>query len=170
MKRGFVTPIVLVIILGAIMVVWFSLSKSVPPEASDVGDKAPNFELENIDGATTSLSDYEGQVVVLNFFTTWCPPCIEETEELEMYEQAYGDESPLLIISREESVDTVSAFRDEHQTTSPYLLDSDNSVSQQYSVTGQPETFVIDKEGVIREHHIGPITAEELAAMVAVYQ
>ncbi len=170
MKKSLVIPTIVVLIFGVILLVSFSLSRNVPQEPSGVGAPAPSFELENIDGGKTSLSDYKGQVVVLNFFTTWCPPCIEETADLEAYEQEYGEESPLLIISRDESVETVRAFREAYQTTSPYLLDSDNAISQLYGVTGQPETFIIDQEGVIREHHIGPISSEELATMVQAYQ
>ena len=59
---------------------------------TDVGDKAYNFELPNLDGSTTKLTDFKGQVVILNYFATWCAPCKEELPELEAFQKEYGDQ------------------------------------------------------------------------------
>ena len=160
-----VMQIVLLVFVGA---VFFFLAKGIDGvEIVQVGDQAYDFELEDLDGNIHNLSDYQGKFVVVNFFATWCDPCIEEAPELEKYEQKYGEESPLLIIDRGEPKKRVQDFVDEINSTSTYLLDRDDKISKIYNVVGQPETLIIDPNGVIREKIIGPTTAENLASMIS---
>ena len=129
-----------------------------------------NFELEDLDGNLVKLSDYKGQMVILNFFATWCKPCVDEAPELEAFEQEYGKDYKLLIIDIGETKDRVKKFIDKHETTSTYLFDFKRDVYKQYGLVGQPETFVIDKNGIIREHYKGPLTKQELYDMVKPYE
>jgi len=131
-------------------------------DTTDTGDKAYNFSLENLDGTTTKLSDFRGQMVVLNYFATWCDPCKEEAPELEQFAKDYGDKYKLIMINRGETKDRVRTFLRKYNTPAVYVFDYNAKVSQKYNVTGQPETFVIDRKGVIREHYNGPITEMQL--------
>ncbi|WP_409270612.1 TlpA family protein disulfide reductase [Neobacillus sp. SCS-31] len=134
------------------------------------GDPAPNFELENLDGKLESLSDYKGTVVVMNYFATWCVPCVDEAPELEAFSREYGDKYNLLIIDRGETRDRVKKFIEKHDAgSSTYLFDYNSKVSKMYGVLKQPESFVIDKEGVIREYIQGPINKMELYNLVSKY-
>lgn len=161
---------ILVLIFSVGLFVYFGVSLANKGEYTGVGEAAYNFELEDLDGNMVKLSDHKGQVVVVNYFATWCIPCVDEAPELEAFDQEYGETYKLLIIDRGEPKDRVKKFVKKHKTTSTYLFDYDDKVSKAYNVVAQPETFVIDKEGVIREHYIGPITKEQLYELVAKYE
>jgi cytochrome c biogenesis protein CcmG, thiol:disulfide interchange protein DsbE len=160
--------LVLIFVIG--LFVYFGYSMVNKGETSGLGEKAFNFELEDLDGNMVKLSDYKDQVVVVNYFATWCIPCVDEAPELEAFEKEYGDTYKLLIIDRGEPKDRVKKFVKKYKTTSTYLLDINDKVSKAYNVVAQPETFVINKQGIIKEHYIGPITKEQLYELVAKYE
>jgi len=128
--------------------------------AAEVGDPAPEFTLQDMKGNKVKLSNFRGQFVILNFFTTWCPPCREEAPELQSFQQRYGEQVKLLILDRAEPKINVQKFIEEFHSTSSFLLDYNDSMSKPYGVTGQPETFFIDEDGTIRYHYIGPMTKD----------
>lgn len=167
MKKPSIKILVLATVIG--LFIYFGVSMTSKGEYTGVGETAYNFELEDLDGKLTKLSDFKGQVVVLNYFATWCIPCVDEAQELEGFEQEYGSTYKLLIIDRGETRDRVKKFIKKHNTTSTYLFDYKNKVSKEYNVVAQPETFVIDKEGIIQEHILGPITKNDLYNLVAKY-
>jgi cytochrome c biogenesis protein CcmG, thiol:disulfide interchange protein DsbE len=161
------------IVLAGVMAVFIFFALSLREQSADVtgvGEIAYNFEMEDLDGKLQKLSDYKGQVVILNYFATWCTPCIDEAPELEAFEQEYGDQFKLLIIDRGETRDRVKKYVAKYKTTSTYLFDYNHKVSKKYNVVAQPETFVIDQAGTIREHHIGPISKSDLYALASKYQ
>lgn len=164
--------IVKLIVLAGVMAVFifFALSLRNSAEFTDVGEAAYNFKLEDLDGKMQQLSDYKGQVVVLNYFATWCKPCVDEAPELEAFDKEYGDQYKLLIINRGETRDRVKKYVAKYKTTSTYLFDYNQKVSKHYNVVAQPETFVIDKNGIIKEHYIGPISKIDLYNLVSKYQ
>jgi peroxiredoxin len=136
---------------------------------TDVGDKAYQFELPNLDGSTTKLTDFKGKIVILNYFASWCAPCKEELPELEAFQKDYGDQYNLLMINRGETMDKIKKVTNNNKAGMNYLFDYNAKVSKLYNVTGQPETFVIDKQGVIREHYNGAITEMQLYNWVKKY-
>jgi cytochrome c biogenesis protein CcmG, thiol:disulfide interchange protein DsbE len=168
MKKPSIKILVLAGVIG--LFVYFGVSLATKGEYTGVGEKAYNFELKDLNDKMIKLSDYSGQVTVVNYFATWCIPCVDEAPELEAFEKEYGDKYKLLIIDRGEPQDRVQKFVKEHKTTSTYLFDFNDKVSKEYNVVAQPETFVIDKEGVIREHYIGPITKDELYDLASKYE
>jgi cytochrome c biogenesis protein CcmG/thiol:disulfide interchange protein DsbE len=138
--------------------------------AAQIGDPAPEFTLEDMDGNMVSLSDYKGQFVIVNFFASGCPPCREEAPELQKFEDEHGDQVKLLIIDRAEPKIKVQEFIEEFQSTSTYLLDYNDSMAKPYGVIGQPETFFIDEKGNIRNKHVGPMTKEFMVETVNTYR
>ncbi|WP_231688132.1 TlpA family protein disulfide reductase [Bacillus sp. FJAT-18017] len=169
MKQKVIRMTIIVVVLGLFGVIGMSMAKKA--DISTIGDPAPAFELEDIDGKMRTLSEYnQDQVVVINYFATWCGPCVDEAPELEAFEQEYGDRYKLLILDLGETRDRVKKFMEKHNTTSTYLFDYNSKTAKLYGVTGQPETFVIDKKGVIREHIKGPITKMELYTLVSKYE
>jgi peroxiredoxin len=167
MKKVNIKILVLVLVVG--LFVYFGINMAVQPPVSELGEPAADFELEDLNGKMTKLSDYKGQVVVLNYFATWCIPCASEAPELEAFEKEYGDKYKLLIIDRGETRDRVKKFVEKHKTTSTYLFDYNDKVSKKYGVIAQPETFVIDKDGIIQEHVKGEVTKEDLLSLVERY-
>jgi len=110
---------------------------------------APAFALETLNGAKGDLQDYRGRFVVLNFWATWCPPCLEEMPSLEALQQRYRDKNlrVLAISSDEEGAEIVNQFIVKLGTTFPILLDPDQQVSDRYGAGSLPVTFVLDPEG-----------------------
>ena len=121
------------------------------------GNPAPDFELKDLAGTTVKLSDLRGKVVVLNFWATWCPPCREEIPSMMRLNKAMeGKDFRMLAVSIDEGgKEAVAGFFGKSGFNLPALLDTDQSVGKRYGLTGVPETFVIDKKGVILKKIVG---------------
>jgi cytochrome c biogenesis protein CcmG/thiol:disulfide interchange protein DsbE len=126
----------------------------------EVGSAAPEFVLENLLGEQTSLSDFRGQVVLINFWATWCLPC---RLEMPTIQQRYNDGGfAVLAVDFNEDAERVQAFVDELEIDLPILLDPGGRVQELYRVRGYPTSFFVDEVGVIRFFHIGEMTQEIL--------
>lgn len=124
-------------------------------ESSD--KKAPDFSLQDINGKTVKLSSYEGKVLILNFFATWCTPCRAEIPDFVELVDEYSEEGFLIIgISLDQGgINTVRDFVNKYKINYPVLLD-DGNVSKEYGpVRSIPTTFLVDKKGNIVETIIG---------------
>lgn len=128
------------------------------PKIAEIGKLAPDFTLIDRQGKTWTLSELTGQVVFVNFWATWCAPCREEMPSMErLYRQLPAHKFKMLaILSRDEPAfaDTLAA---KLAVTFPILIDPDNKAGQAYGLTGVPETYIIDKQGVLREKFLGPV-------------
>ncbi len=122
------------------------------------GVPAPNFTLPGLDGKTVSLADYRGKVVLLNIWATWCPPCVDEMPSMEKLHQELKDEGfEILAVSIDVSeAKAVFPFMKKHNLSFPALTDSKGAIKSLYQTTGVPESFIIDKDGIIVEKVIGP--------------
>jgi peroxiredoxin len=133
-----------------------------------VGETAPNFTLTALDGQPTSLSDYSGKVVLVNFWATWCPSCIAEMPDYEQIFQQKKPEFMVLGVNLQESGEHVQQYSTGLGLTFPVLLDSDGNVTtRQYQVTGMPGSFIVDRDGQVFYRHVGPMSAETLATKLA---
>ncbi len=130
-----------------------------PEEGVKIGNIAPDFTLVDADGKKYSLSSLRGKVVLVNFWATWCPPCIAEMPSMEKLSARFaGEDFILLAINAEEDGrDIVKEFLAENPHTFPVLLDSELKVQQRYGVYRFPETFIVRRDGVIAERVIGAI-------------
>jgi len=125
-----------------------------------IGSQAPDFHA-NVVGSkqVKSIADYKGQVVLLNVWATWCPPCKAELPSLERLYQEYGPKGlKLVAVSIDDYVteDSIRKFADSFGLTFEMLHDSTHAIERTYQTTGYPETFVIGPEGTIRKKWIGP--------------
>lgn len=164
MNSKVVRLIVLVLLVG--MFTFFAYSLVSKAKHTDVGDQAYNFKLQNINGGYTQLSDFKGKMIVLNYYATWCQPCKDEAPELEAFGKDYGSKYKLIMINRGETIDHAKSFFKQLNPAVAYVFDYDANIAKIYNVTGQPETFVIDKQGMIREHFNGPLTEMQLYNLV----
>jgi len=119
---------------------------------------APDFSVTDLEGRTVRLSALRGKVVLLNLWTTWCAPCVEEMPSIErLYATLRGDDFALLAVSQdEEGKRAVEPFVARMRLSFPVFVDPDHQVGDRYGVWGYPETFVIDRNGRVVEHVIGP--------------
>jgi peroxiredoxin len=122
------------------------------------GFPAPDFALTDLSGRVHRLADFQGKVVFLNVWATWCEPCRMEMPSMErLYRRLKGKDFVMLAVSEDEAGHpAVQPFVDELGLTFPVLIDRDGIVPPRYGVTGFPETFVIDRQGRVIQHFIGP--------------
>ena len=128
-----------------------------PPQGTQVGNLAPDFQFLALDQQPVSLGDLRGKPVVLNFWATWCLACIYEMPFLqEIHEEYSGSGLVLLAINAGESQSQVEKFLQSNNLSLPVLLDTRGIVNQQYHIQWLPTTLFIDEDGVIQERRIGP--------------
>ena len=119
---------------------------------------AADFELQDMDEDKIKLSDYKGKVVLLNFWATWCPPCIREMPSMErLHQQVDAEGFNVIAVNQMEDIDQVFAFTGQLEVdpTFKILFDTTSSVSRDYAVRGLPTTYLIDKEGRVRYRAVG---------------
>ena len=122
------------------------------------GVPALNFTFPGLDGKKVSLADYKGKVVLLNIWATWCAPCVAEMPSMEkLYQELKNEDFEILAVSVDEAgAETVKPFIEKHKLGFPVLLDTKGDIKTLYQATGIPESFIIDKDGIIIEKIIGP--------------
>ena len=120
-----------------------------------VGDKAPDFDLTDDNGQGVSLSDFHGKYVLLNFWATWCPPCVEEMPSLSVLHERLKDLGLIVLgVSVDESQEEYERFLKRSRLTFPTVRDPERSVSSRYGTVKYPETYLIDPEGVVIRKYI----------------
>ena len=128
-----------------------------PAKGQLIGSTAPDFTLTDMEGQQVSLSQYRGKIVILNFWATWCPPCREEMPSMEALYQKFKERGfVMLAVNVDENGESaVKKFLQKTPYTFPILLDSDNVAQNLYGVFRFPESFIIDREGIVVEKIIG---------------
>lgn len=132
------------------------------------GDPAPAFEAELLDGGgVLSSEDLRGQPVVMNFWASWCIPCEDEAPLFKEAHERYGDQISFLGVNIKDAKDDALEFDEEWGLEYPDVRDENNRIFSDYGLTGQPETFFLDADGVIVEHVNGPVSPETLELLIA---
>lgn len=129
--------------------------------------RAPDFTLEDLEGKKLSLAELRGKVVLLNFWATWCPPCKAEMSDLDALhrEHAVAHDFVVVGVNVEEDAATIEAFVAKNRLSFPIVLDADGRVTAQlFGVRPLPTTFIIDREGFIRDAWNGQIAPEAMVA------
>lgn len=124
------------------------------------GDTAPDFTADLVDGSTFTLSEQSGKVVLLNFWATWCGPCVGEMPALEKLQKEYGDEVAVLAVNCLEDEETVRQFITENGYTFPIAFDVEGVVNMKYPTDGIPYTLVIGKDGTVQNIYLGAADAD----------
>jgi peroxiredoxin len=121
-----------------------------------VQDEAPDFTLKNLDGSNLRLEEYRGQVVLINFWASWCGPCRQEMPLLDRLHHRYEDTGfAVLGVNVEGEAEPAQEVVDKTNVTFPVLIDAEQKVSEMYSLEAMPSTVVVDRDGVVRYIHRG---------------
>jgi len=138
------------------------------PETTMVGLEAPEFRLETMaEQDSIALSSLRGRVVVLNFFASWCLPCIDEHPVLARLDDSYPeDEVVLLGVLYQDRAENGRAFMERMGGAWPSVIDAGSRVAISYGLTGVPETFILDRQGRIAYKRIGPVSWPAVRATV----
>ena len=140
-----------------LIVIGFGFLATLAKPPSHGRKEAPEFLLPDPQGQVVRLSQLKGKVVMLNVWTTWCPPCRKEMPTMETLHRRFKG-TDFVMLAASQDVDwksTVLPYMQEHGFTFPVVLDVNGDVGRKYGVTGYPETFIIDRQGRIVHHHIG---------------
>ena len=151
--------ILIAVFIVAIAAVLISVKREEAPKTKAVvGLKAPEFVLSDPSGKTYTLSELKGSVVFINFWATWCPPCVEEMPSLQNLYNGFKDkkEFRMITILYKDDYNKAMAYQKQNNYTLPVLIDRELKSAKAYGVTGVPETYIVDKQGVLREKVIGP--------------
>ena len=149
----------LILALLGLLAIGLKKTRSGPIEKG----MAPEFTLTSFNGETLTLSELRGQVVVINFWASWCPPCREEAPYLEQTWRNYKDRGVVLIgVDYLDTETEALAYIEEFEITYFNGPDLGTRISQAYNLQGVPETFYIGKNGEIRGIKIGPLVPPEL--------
>lgn len=147
--------IIFLLLAGSISgyLVYSEVTRVGTPGVVNIGEQAPDVVLKAEDGSQVKLSDYRGKVVFLNFWATWCEPCIEEMPAMEMMKEKFKDRKfQMLAVSVDINWETVNDFYKKYNLTIPAYLDPGHQVTSAFKVYKFPETFIINADGYVVKH------------------
>jgi thiol-disulfide isomerase/thioredoxin len=134
---------------------------------AEVNFPAPELNLVDLSGKQVSLNDYRDNVVLVNLWATWCPPCREEMPTLQKFYEKYKEDGFVLVaIDQEEPLELVQPFVDEFGLTFPVWLDEEYEAERKFNTMNLPSSYVIDRNGVVRLMWIGGISKKNLEKFV----
>jgi peroxiredoxin len=166
---------IVLIVAGFVMLLWLGQQQSTPSRAAtlnpvfsqQIGQPAPDFTLASLEGETVSLSDYTGQVVLINTWATWCPPCRAEMPAINTFYEAHQDKGfTVLAVNNQEDAQTITDFVEASGFGFPVLLDPEAEMTELYQVRGLPTTFIIGRDGTIQHVQAGTITDRQLESII----
>lgn len=164
--RWIIVPL-LVIPLG--MLLFFGLGRD-PSEIPSplVGQPVPDFALTTIDGAPLSTADLRGRPFLVNFWASWCGPCVEEHGVLLEAQERFGDAATIVGVLYNDTADGARGFLARYGDGGwATLEDPSGTTAIDFGVTGPPETFFVDANGIVRFKQYGPVTAAVIAQQLA---
>jgi len=131
-----------------------------PPSASArraaVGRPAPVFEVLTLDGKTTGIEHLKGRVVLIDFWATWCEPCLEELPELNvLYKDFKAQGLEILAISVDRERENIEKFLKEFPLDFPVIHDKGKKIANRFKPRAMPTAFIVDQEGIVRYVHLG---------------
>lgn len=169
-KRGFRLSLGSIVLLAGIVVTAIVIGLALARQSltQPTSGPAPDFTVTTFDGETIRLADLRGQVVVVNFWASWCGPCREEAPVLERLWQRYRDQGVVILgLTYADNERDSKAFMDEYNMTYPNAPDIGTFISkEQYHIVGVPESFVIDQNGNVAEFIYSVVNEDRLSATI----
>jgi cytochrome c biogenesis protein CcmG, thiol:disulfide interchange protein DsbE len=157
---------VLPLALLAVYAVMFGLRQA--PAAPAVGTPAPNFSLADLDGRPLRLADLQGRPVIVNFWASWCGPCVEEFPLLKRAAAEHADEGLAVIgIVYQDNSESARAFMQRMDAAWPAAMDPGGKVAAAYGLFGVPQTYFIGRDGTLVGQSVGQFSAAQLDQQIA---
>lgn len=138
-------------------------------EGLKIGQTAPDFTLNNLADEPVNLSDYRGQVVLMNMWATWCGPCHREAPDMQVLYEQYKGRFEILAVNIAETRGEAQGFVNQYDLTFPVVLDTASRVANLYELEAYPTTYVLSREGVVIDIIQGSFSEEGLRDLLAVY-
>lgn len=139
------------IVLMAIALVWV-VSGTLQDRVINAGDTAPDFKIVSDSGRTYTRKDFGGKLLVLNFWASWCAPCVEEVPSLQAFQRELGDDGVVVLgVSIDTNEKRYKQFLQRFRVQFPTARDPEANISSSYGTFQIPETYVIDRTGKVRE-------------------
>lgn len=162
-------------VVVALLVVLLATSDPSTERADDsplIGKLAPATAGDTLDGGTVSIDEHRGRWVVVNFFASWCTPCIEEHRELEAFDEAHRAEGDAVLVgvTYDNDADEARAFFAQRGGDWPVIDDPDNRIGVAYGVAQVPESFVISPDGIVVHRFAGGVTEAMLDDVIAHFE
>ncbi len=160
MKKYFFIIIITVIFMTSTVFIFSGCKDSGNVSSSD-----SNFTLTDLEGNPVSLSDFKGNIVVLNFWATWCPPCIAEIPDFVKVFNDFKDKDVQFIGVSNEDISTLKSFAADYDINYPILID-DKNIMAIWGIRAIPTTFVFDRDGQIVFKNVGMMTGEQIRNVI----
>lgn len=149
-KRIDVFLIAFILLCGALLM--YIVSGTLEQKVTNAGDTAPNFKVKTEDGKTITRSDFGGKLLVLNFWASWCPPCISETPSLEQFAKQFGPQGVVVLgISQDRKEDRYRGFIQRFGVSFETSRDPSGDIAASYGTLQIPETYIIAPNGKVLE-------------------
>jgi cytochrome c biogenesis protein CcmG/thiol:disulfide interchange protein DsbE len=173
-RAALVSSVVLAVLVALIVAVLANSDPSTERATQSplLGRLAPVTEGTTLDGEQVSIDDYRGRWVVVNFFASWCTPCIVEHPELAAFDAAHraAGDAVLIGVTFENKSEEARAFFAQRGGDWPVIDDPDNSIGVAYGMAKVPETFVIHPNGTVVQRFVGGVTRADLDELIAAYE
>ena len=151
-------PLLLLAAWGALVV-----SREAGTRGASIGTQAPDFALADLDGNPVRLADLRGRPIILNFWASWCGPCVDEFPILQdAVDQHAADGLAIVGVVFRDNSEAARGFRERMGATWPAAMDPGEDTAERYGIYGPPETFFIDADGIVVARQIGPLSRSDL--------
>ena len=173
-RTALVVAVLLAIVVAALVVLLGTRDTSGERSHQSplFGQLAPETAGRTLDGGEVSLADHRGRWVVVNFFASWCTPCIVEHPELQRFYEAHREtgDATLIAVTYDNRASDAREFFAERGGDWPVIDDPENRIGVAYGVTQPPETFVIAPNGTVVQRFLGAVTSADLDAVIDAYE
>ncbi|PZD93488.1 thiol-disulfide oxidoreductase [Paenibacillus sambharensis] len=169
MKGKMRKPVQIVILIGVLLLGGYAIGKTlfVSGGAPKIGDKPPAFELAGLNGDVHKLEDYKGKPMIINFWGTFCPPCVKEMPEFQnQYDKWHSKGLEILAINLSEDDITVRSFLRDFDLDYTILRDHEKTVEKRYGLRSYPTTFFVAADGTIQDIFVGGMTEQDIDTRV----